>query len=131
MILRFDLSISELVQVVNVEHSQSSRAASASASNAASASAPASRAIFRPHFEIQLLIEVAIEEAAVVVDAHQIPAHQMLDRVLVEVADEQLHVRLEFAASPQKVDKALDGHVRDAEEVVEYDPEFPPELLLC
>ena len=49
-----------------------------------------------PDFQVELLVEVAVVEAALVVDADGVSAHQARQRLRVEVRHQQLHVVLKF-----------------------------------
>mmetsp|Transcript_9090 Transcript_9090/g.22419 ORF Transcript_9090/g.22419 Transcript_9090/m.22419 type:complete len:422 (-) Transcript_9090:156-1421(-) len=80
------------------------------------------------HRDSELLVEVAIEDLPVPPNRHQVRAHQPGYRGHVEVAHEQLHVLLEFAAAVEEVSEALDRHVREREERREHDPEVLRQL---
>jgi hypothetical protein len=46
------------------------------------------------NLQLKLLVEIAVVDAAQVVDADRVPAHQAGERLRVEVVDQQLHVVL-------------------------------------
>mmetsp|Transcript_71544 Transcript_71544/g.220863 ORF Transcript_71544/g.220863 Transcript_71544/m.220863 type:complete len:562 (+) Transcript_71544:80-1765(+) len=79
--------------------------------------------------QLQLLVEVAVEEAAVPADIHGAPAHEQRHGLRVEVAHQEVHVALERPLLAQKIEEALHRHVRDGDELVEADAVCLAQLL--
>ncbi len=75
----------------------------------------------RVNAEFEHLIEVAVVEPPLPIDADERAAHQSLNRAGVEGRNELSHVALFVAAAPQVVEKASNRHVRDREELIEGD----------
>ena len=72
---------------------------------------------------IELLVEVAIKDAALPVDADGVAAHEGADGGRVEALDEKLVIFGELLVTLQVGSVARDGHIGDAEEFVELDVE--------
>jgi Fe2+ transport system protein B len=80
--------------------------------------------------QAQHLVEVAVVEQALPVDAEQLAAHHGVEVVPVVAVAQQLHVALEAALAEQRAAEALDGHVGQYEQVVEADAEVQQQLAL-
>jgi hypothetical protein len=80
--------------------------------------------------EPQLLVEIAIKDGTVVVNAQYVAAHQFVEVIVVEVTHQQVHVRLKFASSVQKVGKPLDWHICHCVQGVEFDAKSFSQLFL-
>lgn len=75
----------------------------------------------RPEAELQLLVEVAVVDAAVPADTNSGAAHDGFGRGCVEAAQKQRHVALQLALALQVIYIALDGHVVQAQQAIERD----------
>ena len=74
------------------------------------------------HFEH--LVEIAIVDITLPVDAELVNAHQALHVSYAESILEQVHVIFEFTLGKQGAAKASNWHVGNGEQVVELDIEF-------
>lgn len=79
--------------------------------------------------QIKSSIEVAIVEFAVPLDIDGTSTHQSSQRRRVEGACQELEVLAELATVVEIIGEALDGHVGDGKERVEYDTLVCEELL--
>lgn len=80
------------------------------------------------------LIEITVKETTAVVDTHKTSAHEIRERVRVEMIDKKRHVLVVFAVARQGMGKTLDGHIGQGQESVENNamllPQTRPELAL-
>ena len=72
---------------------------------------------------VELLIEVAVEDSALPIDADGVTAHETRNRTGVKVLDEELVILGEFLVTLEIGGVARDSHVGDAVEIVEFDVE--------
>jgi two-component system LytT family response regulator len=83
----------------------------------------AARTATRPHREPEHLVEVAVVQPALPVDADQVAAHHRVEVGVAVRGAQQRHVGGESALGHQRRPETLDRHVRERQQVVEADPE--------
>ena len=74
------------------------------------------------------LVEIAVVDSSLPVDADQRAAHDVRDCLWIEIIYQQLHVGFSFTASLEVVREAVDWEVGQCEELIECDSELVLEL---
>jgi hypothetical protein len=75
----------------------------------------------KPYLQIEHLIEIAIVQPSIPSDGDRVSAHHARNGERIKRLGQSFHVLFVVARSQQKLQKSADGHVRDAEEVIELD----------
>ncbi len=82
------------------------------------------------HRQVEHLVKVTIVHCAVPAHGKRVPAHHATRGGGIERIDQRRHVFLRAALLLEERQEARDGHVRDCEELIEYDVVLPLQLAL-